>query len=111
METKQLLWDIGARLFKARKEKGYTQENLADLTGLTEQTISYAENGIKVLRLENVIKICKALDISADYLLFGTEKHSALSISKEDFEKLSPEQREHIKLILDSCVKLCNPKE
>lgn len=107
MDTQKLLWDIGSNLYKARKKKGYTQQQLADMVGVTEQTISNAENGGKAMRPENIAKICKALDISADYLLFGTENKAALSISEEDFERLTPEQRESIKQILDNCLKMC----
>ena len=107
MDSQKLLWNIGTNLYKARKEKGYTQQQLAEMIGVTEQTISNAENGGKAMRPENIAKICKVLGISADYLLFGTENRAALSVSEEEFAKLTPEQRESIRQILDNCLKMC----
>lgn len=36
--------DIANNIVKAREEKGYTQKNLADKTGIKEQRISNMEN-------------------------------------------------------------------
>jgi len=49
-----------------------SQDQLAELAGVTGQTISIAELGKKAMRADTIIGICKALDISADYLLFGS---------------------------------------
>lgn len=110
MVSEQLLFDIGNRLYKARRQKGYTQEYLAELTELTTQTISNAENGAKALRPENIIKLCSVLGISTDYLLTGTETVSFLSVLKEDFEGMTPAQREYIRNIIDNCIKLSKEK-
>ena len=50
------LEEIGSRLASARKDKGYTQEQLANLSGLSTKMISAAENGHKAMRPENIIK-------------------------------------------------------
>ena len=62
----------GQRLSARRKQLRLTQEEVADLADMATQTISTAENGIKALRPANIMKLCGALNISADYLLFGT---------------------------------------
>ena len=43
------LEEIGSRLASARKDKGYTQEQLANLSGLSTKMISAAENGHKAI--------------------------------------------------------------
>ena len=106
MNSEELLKEIGARLAKTRKEKGYTQEQLAELIEVTPQMISYAEKGRKAMRPENLIKICTTLDTSADYLLMGKETTS-FGIFEKHFENLTNEQQIYIKLILDSCINLC----
>ena len=63
------LRDIGKRLASARK--AYTQEQLANLTGLSIKMFSAAENGHKAMRPENIIKICECLSISTDYCYVG----------------------------------------
>lgn len=61
-----VLVQIGRRLVKMRTERGYTQEQLANMTGLSIKMISAAENGHKAMRPENIIKICDSLSISAE---------------------------------------------
>jgi transcriptional regulator with XRE-family HTH domain len=59
---------IGERLKVALIMRGINQKELADLTGLTESTISHYcrdERG----SFTNLKKLCKALGVSADYLL------------------------------------------
>lgn len=108
MDSLLLLKDIGARLCQKRKEMGYTQEKLAELIDVTPQMISYAEQGRKAMRPENIIKICTALDLSADYLLMGKETAlSSFDVLERHFENLTNEQQIYIKLILDSCINLC----
>lgn len=107
MDSTQLLREIGLRLYTKRREKGYTQEKLAELTEITPQTISYAEQGRKAMRAENIVKVCNALGISSDYLLMGKEDNGSLSILEDKFKNLTSEQQIYVKLILDSCINLC----
>lgn len=110
MDSAKLLKDIGIRLSKVRKDAGYTQERLAEEIDVTPQTISYAEQGKKAMRAENIIKICTALDISADYLLMGKDIMALPGITDRIFQNLTQEQKIYIKLILDSCINLCKTK-
>ncbi|MDB4533602.1 helix-turn-helix domain-containing protein [Vicingaceae bacterium] len=48
---------IGALILEARKEKGLTQEQLADKVGTTKSYISKIENNIKEVRLSTLRKI------------------------------------------------------
>ena len=63
--------EIGLRIKMTRKEKHITAEKLAEFVGVSVQTISNIENGRKGVRLQVFLKICKTLNISSDYLLFG----------------------------------------
>ena len=53
-----LLKEMGQRLSARRKQLRLTQEEVAERADMTTQTISTAENGIKALRPENIIKLC-----------------------------------------------------
>lgn len=110
MDSAQLLREIGTRLYIKRREKGYTQEKLAELTDVTPQTISYAEQGRKAMRAENIVKVCNALNISADYLLMGKESNTSFEVLEEQIKSLTNEQQIYIKLILNSCINLCKEK-
>ena len=94
MNYDNVLAEMGKRIFARRKELKMTQESLAEKVGLSFQSVSCIELGKKGVRPENLIKICNALDVSADYLLFGkrnacemSELSSKMSeLSKEDYE-------------------------
>lgn len=66
-----ILKEMGQRLRQCRKKSNLSQEKLAELVGVTPQTISTAETGKKALRPENMIKICEVLNTSPNYLLLG----------------------------------------
>ena len=96
------LRDIGKRLASARKAKGYTQEQLANLTGLSVKMFSEAENGHKAMRPENIIKICECLSISTDYLLCGKSSKLNALVEHDEIQRLSPKQREALSKIIES---------
>ncbi len=70
-EDKQFLVEMGNRILKRRKELGLTQEQLAEAMELSLQSVSCIELGKKAIRPENLFKLCRALDISSDYILTG----------------------------------------
>ena len=80
MNYENCLTDMGKRIAERRKELSMTQENLAEKVGLSLQSVSCIELGKKGVRPENLIKICNALDVSADYLLRG--KRDSLEVSE-----------------------------
>jgi transcriptional regulator with XRE-family HTH domain len=71
METDILLKQIGARISARRRELNMTQETLAEKMDVSIQMISNLEGGKKAIRPENLVKLCTALDVSADYILRG----------------------------------------
>lgn len=67
----EMLKEMGKRIYTLRKEHNWTQDDLANLSGVGSQTISTAELGKKALRPENIVKISQALGVSTDFLLTG----------------------------------------
>ncbi|HRU99792.1 MAG TPA: helix-turn-helix transcriptional regulator [Ruminococcus sp.] len=65
---------IGERIKKIRKSKKLTQKMLADKVGTSICVISKWETGERYMNSFNLINICEALEVSADYLLFGKEQ-------------------------------------
>lgn len=61
--------EVGERLKESRKIKKLTQKQVADLLRMTQQQYSRFENGVFQLNYEQIIFLCKLLDISSDYLL------------------------------------------
>ena len=100
------LLEIGKRITERRKKLGLTQEMLAEKGDLTPQFVSYAESGKRAMRPENVIKLAKALEVSADYLLTGDIVDKDLLILSDKMRKLSPEMLRIVENIIDACVKI-----
>ena len=48
---------IGALIYEARREKGLTQEELAEIVGTTKSYISKIENNIKEVRISTLQRI------------------------------------------------------
>ena len=57
----------------ARLEAGYTQQEVADETGIPRSTISRIESGTRQPELENLCKLIDFYEVSADWVL-GTGK-------------------------------------
>lgn len=72
--------ELGKNIFTLRKEKGFSQENLAEKVNVTRQTISNWELGETSPNPEQLILLSGALDISIDELVGNDIKH----ISKEE---------------------------
>lgn len=60
---------LGEKLSKLRKEYNYTQEQLADILGVSRQSISKWESDIAYPETDKLIELGKLFDCSMDYLL------------------------------------------
>ena len=61
--------EIGSKLKNARNEKGITQEQAAELLGVSRQTISNWENNKSYPDIISVIKMSDIYSVSLDHLL------------------------------------------
>ena len=77
-EKKPLNVLIGKRISQARLSSGHTQEWLSEAVGVSLQYISDLERGIVGTSIPTLIKICKALDVSSDSLLFEDKESENL---------------------------------
>ncbi len=105
-EQELFLADIGRRIEARRKDIGLTQEALAERSNVTTQFVSYAESGKRAMRPENLLKVSKALGVSADYILTGNIIDQDVLLMSQKLRKLSPSQFHIIESIVDDCLKL-----
>jgi transcriptional regulator with XRE-family HTH domain len=63
---------IGMRIAQARKARGWTQEGLAERSGLHKQTISEWERGNRTPSTDALAKVADALGVSLQELVHGT---------------------------------------
>ncbi len=73
IETMDLLIDIGKRVRRTREHYGLTREQLAEMAKISPQFLVHIENGTKSMTSNTICNLSRALNISADYLLFGLE--------------------------------------
>ena len=64
---------LGEKLAKLRKENNYTQEQLAEILGVSRQAISKWESDATYPETEKLIRLAKMYDCSLDYLLLDKE--------------------------------------
>ncbi len=108
MNNNDFLLDIGKRIIERRKQMGLSQEEFAELAGVTPQMLSTAERGIKALRPENLLKISKTLGVSVDYLLTGEVIDKDVDDVYKKLSSVSPKQFRTIERIIDNCIYLCD---
>ena len=87
---------IAERLQELRKQAGYSQEQVAEIMGLSRQAISKWESGQGKPEIDNIVKLTEIYDVSADYILFGTEK---VSVPVPEKKELSHEYKKAIGII------------
>ena len=63
--------DFKERIYQARKAKGFSQEDLAELTGVSRQAVSKWETGEAMPDMEKLIALCGALELNIEYLALG----------------------------------------
>ena len=87
---------IAERLQELRKQSGYSLEQVAELLGLSRQAISKWESGQGKPEIDNIVKLTEIYNVSADYILLGTEK---VSVPVPEKKELSHEYKKAIGII------------
>lgn len=67
--------EINEALIRAREQKEKNQEDIAKILNTTQQQVSLYETGKREMKASQIITLCKALNITSDYLLGLTNKH------------------------------------
>ena len=77
---------LAEKLFELRKEKGWSQEKLAEQINVSRQSISKWESGQVLPEIEKIIELSKIFQVTTDYLLLdeNSEKGSTAVTLEED---------------------------
>ena len=104
IENKDILKVIGKKIQEARKDKGYTQEYVAEKIDKAVDTFRGIENGRSVGSLESLLNVCNVLEITLDYI-FGDllDKKGEILDNKlyENFQKLELRDKELINVMIE----------
>lgn len=74
---------FGEKLFKLRKEKGLSQEGLAEQVGTTRQAISKWENNQGFPETEKLLLLSNIFDITTDFLL--KDEKSSINVGERGY--------------------------
>ena len=92
--------EIGKRIKNKRIELGFTQEQLAERTSLTETYIGAIERATSKCSIETLLKISQALNMNMDYMIFGTTINNIDNRFSEIMKKLPKDKQ---KLYIELC--------
>lgn len=91
---------IGKFISKCRKKKGITQNELAELLGITNRAVSKWETGICMPDAGTIPELCQILDISISDLFSGEKSMENNKDSEKFILKLVKEKAERDKQLL-----------
>lgn len=72
---------LGQRLYELRRDKGFSQEKVAEILGVTRQTVSKWETDQSTPDFDKILPLCRLFDISTDELIMGRNDNE----SKNDY--------------------------
>ena len=75
---------LGDKLTRLRKENNYTQEQLADVLGVSRQAVSKWESNITYPETDKLIRVSELFNCSLDYLLKDGEESGPRSQSEAE---------------------------
>lgn len=75
--------DLGEKLFKLRKEKNLSQEEVAEKLNVTRQSVSKWETNQSTPDFDKIVPLCELYGVSSDYLLTGKEAN----IEKNNYQE------------------------
>lgn len=99
---------VGKRISLIRKNRGMTQEQLAEKAELSNIYISHIENSRSIPSLETLMKLCSALDITPDEVLLGTKQDMENYLQSDIQKKLilcTPKERRMVSRFIDLLLK------
>ncbi len=90
--------DLGRRISKLRKEKGWTQEQLAEMLNVSPQAVSKWENGNSCPDITLLPVIAKLFGVTVDEL-FGVVKSPVVAVQDEGSRRKADEMVLRIRVL------------
>lgn len=99
MNNKEWSKATGIKLKNKRLELGYSQQYIANILGVSKQTISHWENGDRQIYATNLADYAHAMNITIDELLSNQKEDDAKRLYKA-YRNASSETKQAIQLLL-----------
>lgn len=101
---------LGILLGKLREEKGWSQEQLrAEVDVKRRETITQWENGTRQIKADHLKELCKAFDVSADFLLgiSGDKRLKHIAVDELGLSQGAVDQIKEVKCRADNDPYFC----
>lgn len=101
---------LGSRLKQLRKQKRWTQKELAGKVDIRFQQLNKYESGLNIPPAEMLVRLADALGTSVDYLLTGNPVEDSPLASSRLFQRfkmlegMNPSDREAIITLIDAMI-------
>ena len=104
---------IGKKIKLARSKTNYTQETLAEKASLSPRFVSQLERGISFGSATTIVNLCRALNISSDFLFSDLiSANSTEAIPEfdnkliENYSQLNDYNKKVVKRLISDLIKL-----
>lgn len=112
MDSKKVVdKEIGLRIRSCRDALGYSREILSEKAELSNSFLSSIELGTGSCTAEYLQRLCKALGVSADYILYGSENKGDLTQINAMLSGLDPEYIPYVEQLLSAFLTAIHAKE
>ncbi len=88
-EDNKILCILGNNICTARKQKNFTQEDLAYKINKSDKYISMIERGASGLSITALVGLCNTLNITPNHLFNGIIKYDTIDIDTQIIDKLA----------------------
>ena len=101
MDDREINKFVGMKIKEFRKNKKFTQQDLADLVGVKNSAISNYEQGTRIPKRDFLFRVANALDVSIDE--FFPIQNEEISSTLSEINKISSQLEEsRQKIVLDT---------
>jgi len=98
--------DLYNRITELRKQKGWSQSELAKQINVSREIVGRYERGDAVPSIDIAKRMADAFEVSLDYLVGATEKQINKEMLNriEEVDKMKPEEKKMIYAFLDAFI-------
>lgn len=99
---------IGARIQECRKQRHMTVEYLAELSNISPEFLRAIESGQKGMSVHTLTSLSIALQVSTDYLLFGSSEEDKYGLLVQTLQSCSEDTVRRIAYLVQQILELQN---
>lgn len=99
---------IGRRIRNKREQQSLSREKLSEMANISSQFLADIETGKKGMTVSTLKKICDALCVSSDTIVYGEQNITIDEEIKEMLKFVNPKSQEKLLDVVRDIIKICN---